>query len=257
MRFLRSALRLKAIALTTLAFYVSWAAGHWLCILWPKRRIAWRNTIFRNWSRSILWLAGARVDRRGLPPEPPFLLVSNHLSYLDILTLASSVDAVFIAKSEVARWPVVGHLCRAMGTVFIDRNNARDIPRVLERIRSVLERGQSLVFFPEGTTSPGAQVAPFRPALLAAAAEGNLPVSYASLSYRTGPDDPPAHQAVCWWGDMDFAGHFAKMTTLSGFEAVVTFGSKSIRATDRKVLAHRLREAVVAQFEPTTTEEAF
>ncbi|HKX45760.1 MAG TPA: 1-acyl-sn-glycerol-3-phosphate acyltransferase, partial [Planctomycetota bacterium] len=116
--------------------------------------------------------------------------------------------------------------------------------------RAHLARGHTVVLFPEGTSSRGVEVLPFRPSLLEPAAGGGFPVVPAAVSYRTPAGAPPASRAVCWWGDMTFAGHFVRLLGLPGFDARVAFGSEAPREPDRKVLADNLWQAVRAQFEP-------
>ena len=209
----------------------------------------WRTRIFRRWARGVAALVGLRVEVRGVPPRPPFILVSNHLSYVDVILLGGQLSSVFVAKAEVDRWPFVGALCRSVDTVFIDREIKRDIPRVTERLQSILADGRGVVLFPEGTSTKGDGVLPFRPGLLDEAARSGRPVSYASLTYRTLGGSPPAHQVVCWWGDMPFGKHLLRLMGLPGFEAILTFGGEPIRESDRKLLATRLQRAVQRQFQ--------
>jgi 1-acyl-sn-glycerol-3-phosphate acyltransferase len=99
----------------------------------------------------------------------------------------------------VARWPVVGSLCKVVDTLFVDRRRKADLPRVLEHARRARPRpGHRLL--PEGTTSKGDALLPFRASLLDLPASLGLPVWAAAIGYQTGPGDPPAHEAVCWWG---------------------------------------------------------
>jgi 1-acyl-sn-glycerol-3-phosphate acyltransferase len=219
--------------------------------LWPTGRARWINLVFRTWSRLFLALLRVRVHLQGAPPKAPFFLVSNHLSYMDIPLLASRIDAAFIAKAEISGWPIFGWICRLAGTVFVDRKLKRDIPRVLRLIDKRLAHRQGVVLFPEGTSWAGAEVRPFRPALLEAAAQGGYSVSYATLAYRTPETESPAHLAVCWWADMTFAGHFVDLLALPGFEAWLTFGAEPIADENRKHLARRLHDAMAAQFRPT------
>ncbi len=209
----------------------------------------WRARIFETWARHGAPLIGMRVHVKGPPPRPPFFLVSNHLSYVDILALASQTRCAFIAKAEIAGWPILGALCRSVHTLFIERESKRGIPKVLKEIERTLRDGVGVVLFPEATSSQGATVLPFRPSLLEAAARGRLPVSYATLTYRTPADGPPAHLAVCWWGDMTFGRHVLRLFRVREFHATVTFGEQSFREEDRKVLADKLRRAVEEQFE--------
>jgi len=223
--------------------------------LWPTGRARWINLIFRNWSRLFLALLRVRVHQQGAPPRAPFFLVSNHLSYMDIPLLASRADAAFIAKAEISGWPIFGPICRLAGTVFVDRTLKRDIPRVLRKIDKRLAHRQGVVLFPEGTSSAGAEVRPFRPSLLEAAAQGGYPVSHASLAYQTPAGESPAHLAVSWWGDMALGSHFVGLLAMPRFEAWLTFGAEPITDDDRKRLAQRLHGAVTTQFRPTVALE--
>lgn len=217
----------------------------------PKVRVRWNGIVFRTWARGFLLTMGVRVSTRGEPPRAPFFLVANHLSYVDILVLASHMDAAFISKAEVESWPLMGPISRWAGTVFIDRSLKRDIPRVLAEIDKRLAYRQGVVLFPEGTSSSGVQVCRFRPSLLQVAAQAGYPVSYASLAYQTPPGETPAHLVVCWWGDMAFFKHFFKLLGIRRFDASVTFGSEPITDRDRKRLAERLHRAVSGQFIPS------
>ena len=223
--------------------------------IWPTGRARWINRVFRTWSRLFLALLRVRVHQQGEPPKTPTFLVSNHLGYMDIPLLASRLDTVFIAKAEISSWPIFGWICRLAATVFIDRTLKRDIPRALGQIDRRLAHRQGVVLFPEGTSWAGAEVRPFRPSLLEAAAQGGYSVSYASLAYRTPEGESPAHLAVCWWADMAFARHFIELLALPRFDAWLTFGSEPITDEDRKQLARRLHDAMSAQFRPTVDAE--
>ena len=247
---LRAVWRLFLVVKLTAIGYLTVTVGSLLTLPLPRRRARWRHLCFRLWSRAILAVLGARVESRGTPPEAPFFLVTNHLSYVDVLVLASQVDAVFIAKSEVAGWPFIGGLCRSVGTLFVDRRAHRDLPRVIAAIDGTLAAGQGVVLFPEGTSTRGEEVARFHPSLLQVAARARYPVSYGSLHYATPVDATPAHLAVCWWGDMEFSGHFWRLLALPGFRVTLAFGNERIQDEDRKRLATRLWRAVDGLFTP-------
>jgi 1-acyl-sn-glycerol-3-phosphate acyltransferase len=255
MKWLRASCRLKLVSLLTLFTLLVLLLGLLLTIPWPRARARWRSFVFRNWARSLLPVIGVEVQTEGSPPQAPFFLVSNHLSYLDILVLASTVGATFIAKAEIAHWPLVGILCRSMNTIFIDRETRRDIPRVMRDIERQLKLGEGVILFAEGTSSPGATVLPFRPSLLEPAVRAALPVSFAALSYHTREDEAPAHLAVCWWGGMEFPGHLWNFLKLSRISARLVFGEERLRDASRKHLAERLRERVLGCFEPVVDQE--
>jgi 1-acyl-sn-glycerol-3-phosphate acyltransferase len=188
-------------------------------------------------------------------PKAPFFLVSNHLSYLDIVVYAAGMPCRFVAKQEVRSWPVVGFLAWAGGTIFIDRAMKRDAVRVLDDLGRAVQAGDGVVVFAEATSTPGYTVLPFRPALLEWAARTGYPVHYASIEYRTPESSPPAHLSVCWWGDMTFGRHLAALSRLPRIEATIRYGETPIAERDRKHLAERLQRAVAAQFTPVVTEQ--
>lgn len=209
----------------------------------------WRTRVFRRWTDYVRAILGLTVEVRGAAPDPPFVLVSNHQSYLDVILLGSQLRCVFVARADVAGWPLIGMLCRTVETLFIDRASKRDLPKVMHQMERVLGSGRGVVLFPEGTTTGGDAVLPFRPSLLEATARSGRPVWYASLSYRTPPGCEPAERSVCWWGGMPFTSHFLNLLRLPEIRARLTFGEQPICESDRKILAARLQDAVERQFQ--------
>ena len=247
---LRATVRLILIAKLTAIAYLAVTLGSLATLPWPRARARWRHIWFRGWSRALLAVMGARVESTGTAPAAPFFLVTNHLSYVDVLVLASRVDGVFIAKSEAEGWPVIGALCRSVGTLFVDRRLKRDLPRVIGAIERTLADGRGVVLFPEGTSTRGEEVARFHPSLLEVPARARYPVFYASLGYATADGVAPADLAVCWWGDMELTPHLWALLRLPGFRATVAFGDGPIQDGDRKRLAARLHRAVAGLFTP-------
>jgi 1-acyl-sn-glycerol-3-phosphate acyltransferase len=253
MRNLRAAWRLFLVVKLTAIAYLAAVIGSLLTLGLPRCRGRWRRLCTRYWARSLLTVMSGRVESHGPAPEPPFFLVTNHLSYIDVLVLASQVDGVFIAKSEAATWPLIGAMCRSVGTLFVDRRVHRDLPRVIAAIDRTLANGQGVVLFPEGTSTGGAEVARFHPSLLEVAARAAYPVSYASLGYTTPQGATPAHLAVCWWGDMELPGHLWNLLAEPGFHATIAFGDERIQDEDRKRLAAQLWRAVDGLFTPVVS----
>lgn len=212
------------------------------------------NRIARSWGRGTARILGMRVSTTGTRPEPPFLLVSNHLSYMDVLVYMGLLDARLLSKAEVKDWPVFGFLARLGGTLFVDRTRRTDLPRVAREIRERLDGGRGVVFFPEGTSSAGLEVMPFKASLFAVPASGDFEVHTASLRYVCPPGEPPAQWSVCWWGEMPFLPHLLRLLRLSSFEAQVHFDSATLRGDDRKQLAQAAEQAVRASFEPICDE---
>ena len=254
MKFLHSHLRAitRVVAFGTITgfFYLLWASITPLLLASEKASYAWRNFNFRTWAKLTNILVRMRVEPKGTPPQAPFFLVSNHLSYMDIVAFAAHLDCVFVAKSEVANWPILGLLCRSMGTIFVDRNSRMDVLRVNRLIEQALSSGKGVLLFPEGTSTPGGEVWPFHSALLEPAVQQGCPVSFATVSYRTPVGQAPAHLSVCWWGEMSFLAHFYRLLQLKSAEATLVFGSYSIRADHRKVLACKLWQAVSQELIP-------
>ncbi len=249
-RRLRAARRIALVLLVIPGGYLALLAGRLLCAPFPRRRERFTAWYFRRWSAAVMASIGLSVRAEGEPPAPPFLLVANHLSYVDILVLASRLGCVFVSKAEVRGWPLLGPICRTLGTIFIDREARRDIPRVMAEIERELAAGRGVVIFPEGTSSAGRTVEPFKPSLLALATRLGRPVHHAVLHYQTPSGEPSAHDVVCWWGGTPFANHAWRLLQPTQIEATVRFAPDPILEPDRKLLAERLRQAILADFEP-------
>ncbi len=222
----------------------------------PRLRERLHDLSIRTWARGMARIVGMRVDVEGEPPRPPFLLVANHLSYLDIIALWTRAEGDFLAKSEIASWPVFGFLTRSAGTLFVDRTRAADLPRVIGELGAVLARRRGVIVFPEGTSSEGAHVLPFRPSIFEAALGTGHPVHCAALTYRTPPGAPPARLALCWWGDMEFLDHLYRVLMLPSFEARIVFVAEPARGADRKELARSAQALVQRHFAPVDTQPA-
>jgi len=204
----------------------------------------------RIWCRALLALLAVRVTVHGRPPSAPCLVVGNHLSYLDIGVLGAQGRMRFVSKAELAGWPLFGQLARLARVIFLTRGRRRDLVRVGDEIRASLRAGVPVVFFPEGTSSPGRDVGPFHPGLLQPAAEAALPCLPVTLRYETPARSPPPSLAVCWWGDMTFPPHFWRLLTLPHVDAEVRWGETPVTGRDRKQLAARLHAQVAAAFVP-------
>lgn len=252
MRYFRAIIRTVAFCSATAGLYFVWLCGVPFVLLFPSASLKWRNFCFRTWARKTASIVRMRLDLQGVPPRGAFFLVANHLSYMDIVALAACTDCVFIAKSEVARWPLLGLLARSINTIFINRRSNRNIPATLAAIERAFARGAGVVLFAEGTSTSGDRVSPFKSSLLELAARERIPVHYASVSYRTPPGEVPAQQSVCWWGDMTFPKHLFELFQLPEFAARLSFGARPIQADDRKELAQELWSAVNAQFIPVS-----
>jgi 1-acyl-sn-glycerol-3-phosphate acyltransferase len=163
--------------------------------------------------RGLIAIAGIRIEFLGkLCVDHPVLYVSNHCSYFDIMVLGSRLDASFIAKKEVAGWPLIGFIARIASTVFVERRGRHSASQRDELTQRLVEGRDSLILFPEGTSSVGRTVLPFKSALfsVAEAHDRSLPVQPISLAYCKLDGLPLGRNwrsHYSWYGDMDLASH--------------------------------------------------
>ena len=245
-KYIRAVFRFLAFACATAIVYVIWFIGS---LVVPNKQY-WRQTAFRFWSLSFVKIAGMNIEVIGQPPTPPFFLVVNHLGYVDIAAIRAVVTGVFVAKAEIDDWVIAGKLVRDMGNIFIDRKNRRDIPRAGKDILERIDEGEGVIVFPEGTSTKGENVLPFNSSFLEFAASAGLPVSYASLTYRTPEGGPTPSETVTWWEDIGLLPHMFRLFKLKSFTAVISFGSDLVRGHDRKKLAADLHDRVKEGFVP-------
>jgi 1-acyl-sn-glycerol-3-phosphate acyltransferase len=204
--------------------------------------------ITQAWARALLWLLGLQVESAGAMPTGHFLLVANHQSYLDILIVAARFPAQFVAKCEVSRWPLLGWLAASGGTIFIERESTASSVQCVYRVCRALRAGASIHVFPEGTTSNGTRVLPFKPLLLAAAVRTGTPVLPLTIKF-TGvngtPLDDETRDVLCWHGAMDFARHFWRLLAVSKATAQLVIHQPL--AVTRKDSARGLTQTVQSQ----------
>jgi 1-acyl-sn-glycerol-3-phosphate acyltransferase len=167
-----------------------------------------------RWHRLFRHAAGLGLRRYGVPEtRGPVLFVANHVSYLDIVALGSMLEGSFVAKAEVARWPVIGFLCRLQKTVFVERR-AASVGAQIGVLHQRLDAGDNLILFPEGTSSDGNRVLPFKSALFRAAAAhcGGEPVRVqpVTIAYSRFDGLPMGRNLrpyFAWYGDMTLLRH--------------------------------------------------
>ncbi len=243
---IRATLRFAAFVLATFAIYSLWWIGSRIV---PNKQL-WRQTAFHWWSRSFAVIAQMKLELVGSPPLPPFFLVCNHLSYVDIPALRLAANGIFVAKSDLKDWFLAGTMIETMGNIFIDRSNRRDIPRAGAEVVQKLNEHEGVIIFPEGTSTKGESVLPFNSSFLELAASRDLPVWYASIRYATPEGGPTPSERVCWWDDTTFLHHMWRLFSLPHFKAIVTFGAEPVSDPDRKQLAAKLRNRVEEVFVP-------
>lgn len=204
----------------------------------------------RGWCRAAARLLGVRTEVRGTPEVGVGLAVANHLSYLDIFVLGSLFPTVFVAKAEIARWPLFGGIARLAGTVFVRRDSRRALHELGERIAATIDRGITVTLFPEGRISHGAEVLPFQPSLLAPAVRGGVRCQPITLTYRTTDAGVLPSEEICWPTSQPIVPHLLKVASLRDLRVIVRIGDPVDAAPDRKVLARTLHDRVAAAFDP-------
>lgn len=208
--------------------------------------------------RLALAVIGLGYRRHGRPMAGAGALVSNHVSWLDIFSIYAAAPVVFVSKAEVAAWPGIGPITRAGGTLYIRRDRteaAAQSAAIAERLAA----GQKLVVFPEGTSTDGLRILPFRTALFQAFLDPAVPrpfsVQPVTIRYVAPPNADP--RVYAWWGDMDFATGLAQTLSRRPQGRVEVTLHPPIAVTpemDRKRLAQlceqAVRSAVVASGKP-------
>ena len=194
-------------------------------------------------------LAVLRIDLKVLGPVPgsgPLLLVSNHISWLDILVIHAARHCRFISKSDVKSWPLIGTLATAAGTLYIERSSRRDAMRMVHGMAAALQEGNLLAVFPEGTTGDGREVLPFHGNLLQAAIAVDAPVQPIALRFMD-TRSSSVSVAPCYVGDESLVVSVWRTLCTSDLQAVVHFGpAQRANGRDRRAWADALRSEIVA-----------
>jgi 1-acyl-sn-glycerol-3-phosphate acyltransferase len=178
-------------------------------------------------------------------------VISNHLSYLDIVVFATLHPCVFVSKEEVRTWPVVGWMTTMSGTVYVARGHGGSAMKARKEMQAALDAGLPVLFFPEGTTSNGSQLLKFHSGLLSQVIGGGAPVTATYLSYSFVVDNGPdvsVTDDVCYWGNRNMLAHIFKFLALRGVQAQVRFAEEPIAFSSnglhRKMAAVEARSAV-------------
>ena len=198
--------------------------------------------------RATMWVLGFDYVTRGRVMAHPGAIVANHCSWLDIFTLNAAKRIYFVAKAEVHGWPGIGWLARATGTVFVERQRSQSA-RQRDLFEARLQAGHKLLFFPEGTSTDGMRVLPFKPTLFAAffseAIAHDMYIQPVSVNYTPPEGEDALYYG--WWGDMDFGPNLLKVLAApkQGAAEVVYHAPLRVDSfANRKSLASAAEDAV-------------
>ncbi|QIB33864.1 lysophospholipid acyltransferase family protein [Ancylobacter pratisalsi] len=217
---------LPVVAITLIGIPLQWLS---VALQLPTRR-----TIPVLYHRILLALIGVRVTVVGAPAEVrPLMILSNHVSWLDIPVLGSRLPLCFVAKSEVSRWPGIGLLAKLQRTIFVDRASRTATGKVAGEMAARMNGGDAVVLFAEGTSSDGNRVLPFRSALVGAArqavgSEAGAAIQPLAIAYvgQGGISLGRARRPlVAWYGDMDLAPHLMTVLRRGAIDVELHFGS--------------------------------
>lgn len=234
------------IALLLLALWI----GVWIPVIaffHALNKKKFRNKLIRLVNRGIVRIAGVKVTAVGeVSASRPLMLVSNHLSYMDVWVLGSVANVAFVPKAEIANWPVASLLCKLMDCVFVERK-AGKIHEGQAALETALDAGTALVLFPEATTGDGKHLLPFKPAFFEIATRRDIAVQPVAVVYKkiNGlPIDIGQWPLIAWYGDMLLLPHIFTFFGLGKVEVEVRFLAPLERADDRKTLASNAQTAI-------------
>lgn len=237
-RFRRAVALGFALALLVLRFWLARLRGpHTL-----ERRAQWLHLS----ARRALATLGIRLEVEGQPPARG-LVVSNHLSYLDILLFSAAMPCCFVAKTEVSGWPFFGKAARAAGTIFLDRSSHASAVSVSGEISGRLQLPVPVLLFPEGTSSDGAQVLRFHSRLLEPAIQAGAPITAAAVHYAA--EGGVEERELCWYGDDVFVTHLWKVMGFAGLSGRVSLGRPKVYSDRRTATAETHAEVEVMRQE--------
>jgi len=208
-----------------------------------------RNTLKTHWLRRFSAIVNLCITKQGEPPEQGALLVSNHVSWLDIIVIGQYLPAYFVAKSDILSWPIIGYLSKQGGTIFIRRGDKKHIKATTEKMVWVLKQNSNIIAFPEGTTTSGDEVLSFHASLFQPALLTRSAIQPVALQYQG-----EAKQQAPFIGDDDFIPHLIKMLSLDKIEVHVSFlpvikslgrDRNSVGAEAREIISEKISKGIL------------
>jgi 1-acyl-sn-glycerol-3-phosphate acyltransferase len=219
-----------------------------LCLMFPFITTENKNRNIKIWSHDLLKILNVYIEVKGIKdlPSTPFLMVSNHVSWFDIHLLNAHQPISFVAKSEVAGWPIFGWMAKQLGTLFIRRDDLKHAKKVVEDVAIALGE-RSICIFPEGTSSAGDKVLSFKPLLFQAAIQAKVQVCPVAIAYFC-KETGLRSQAAAFIGDMGLLESVGNILKSRGLKVTLTFlpPIDSFMATpaDRKRLSQHCYDCI-------------
>jgi len=219
-----------------------WCTVRWL---FPSLSGSQKEERIRAWAHALLARLAITLIVVGKPPTGgPLLLVCNHISWLDIYVIYAVCYCRFVAKADVGRWPLVGTLASAVGSLFIERESRRDALRVVQQMAQALRGGDVIAVFPEGTSSDGVRVLPFHANLVQAAIAAPAPVQPVALRYSDALSGASS-LAPCYINSDTLLGSLWRMLNAPPLCVTLAFGApQAAQSRGRRAWSNDLRRAV-------------
>jgi 1-acyl-sn-glycerol-3-phosphate acyltransferase len=222
-----------------------------LLLVFPWLKVEQRHQSIRKWCKQLLGIFQMRLSVIGVEhfEDAHYLMAANHISWIDIHVINAFKPHYFVAKSEVASWPIFGWMAKQLGTLFIERGKSSSIRNMVQEIASQLNQ-KPICIFPEGTSTDGKQVAPFKSNLFEAAIVANAPVYTLAIQYfdvRTGNKTT----APAFIGEMGLLDSIWSLICSSPIYAQISIGTKLPALKERKALAELSQSLITAQLRET------
>jgi len=226
-------------------------------LIFPWQSQRRRNPTIRIWSRALLAICGARLRVTGFAIEPKLarsgvadwtqgrLLLSNHISWIDVFAILATLPSRFVAKAEIGRWPLLGWLVTLVGTLYIERGRRHAVAAMNHQVREHLKAGETIAVFPEGTTTDGAELLPFHSNLIAPALEVGCDVWPVALRYA---ESGQPSRAAAFVGQMGLVTSLWNVLVAKNLAIEVALLDPIEITTDRNRhhIAHAAQEAIAA-----------
>jgi len=261
-------LKLTAFLSLWTFFFALVALVHlWISILSLPNRwkiVSRLNRAYTLLARLILNIKVTVTGDEGQLERGGYVIIANHVSYVDGIVLGSIFPIVFVSKKEVRRWPIVGQWNILCGTIFIDRQHKEQVGQLVQEMSRKLKQEANILLFPEGTSTNGERLLPFQTVPLAAPLRSRSIIVPATIAYRSIDDrlvSADNRDLIYWYGEMDFITHFWKLLSLRGVEVLVAIQPKveCFRYPDnslgRKKLAEDCYNRVLGRVTPTNSDQ--
>ncbi len=220
------------------------------CLVFPLISQSLRRYLVQKWAIHLLKILRVKVVIHGnveeLFQKKPYLLVANHISWLDIHVLNSVRPVIFVAKSDVSSWPIFGYLAKILGTIFLNREKLSDIKRVLNEMTHKFQKSEVVAIFPEGTSTDGRQVQTFKSNLFEAAVRSQVDVLPVLIQYK---EQNQYSDRAAFIGDMGLLDSIQKILLSNHLEAHLYLAGTITDQAPRQELAVKAQQAIVAKLE--------